>query len=1106
METTEIQELLQAYVRYGSETAFRELVKRYINLVYSTALRQLGGRAHLAEDVAQNVFTDLARKARKLPCDVLLGGWLHKHTCFVAATFLRSEQRRLNRENQAAQMNTFDDHSDENWKKIAPVLDDAINKLNSEDRDAVMLRFFEQRDFRSIGATLGVSDDTAQKRVSRALDKLRDLLVNHGVTLSAAALAALLANQTIGALPVTAAEKIAGTALTKAAGGLGVLKLFLSAKMGFALALITLAIFMPSIIGRISKKGFTANSKTDSVVSGSTQPQENKLANIASEKSPQLASHTSSPGGAAENLNSSNILITLTILSADSGRPIPNATVDLRAQAKKWVIKKLTTDGDGICDVEILPGLKTLELTTQISGFADTRLSWNVQRGDKIPAKYKLAIERAVLIGGRVLGPDDEPVAGAKVGFNHNDDPTSTTPPLSHEFAWIEVKTDEQGRWQINRIASDMLRRIYGSARHTNYVDSSLADASRDAGMEEKLKNREFVFRLGKGTTINGIVVDPNDSPVAEAKIIFGGRNMSGRRETKSLADGSFVLHGCKAAKEMLTAEAKGFATTTIEIDPSTNTGPYQLQLNRGKTLRLLIVDQAGAPVPKANVWLDTMPLRDSSKPNPQPVQANFESRADDDGRLVWDAAPEGELTFFIHKSGYMGLRSLKLEADNQEHVVTLPPALVVRGNVQNESGQPVPKFKIICGWPQKSFQPGTGREIWNPAWSNFERDWLTFSGGNYRHAFEDPLIFGMKNPGYLLKFEADGYASFVSRVIAPDEGEVEIDVVLRPATTPVVNVSLPNGTPAVRADVGLVSPGSKLGFIPGGFSRQNLQNGASLLATDGKGQFRLPADDAISRVIIAHPEGYADVTPAVLTANPSITLQPWGELDGTYLVGGKPMAGRELTLNLENGSYETLSYDFQNRARTDADGHFIFPKLLPGKHKLVALMHQQISMNSGSFQNAPLQDVEIRSGETTRITIGESGYTITARFVFPPGAHREAGMRFFASIHQHFPKPPAGIMNDREALKAWRETPEMRKLAQMPTYPFGENADGSWSAENVLAGNYEITVMAASFGNSKPGKPGDSWHGRKDISVPETPATGTIDAGDIELTLAPAK
>ena len=91
---TDSRQLLADYARNGSEEAFRELVTRYLSLVYSTAIRLVGGDAHLAEDVAQTVFVDLARKARTLPGDVMLGGWLHRNTCFVAAKTMRGERRR----------------------------------------------------------------------------------------------------------------------------------------------------------------------------------------------------------------------------------------------------------------------------------------------------------------------------------------------------------------------------------------------------------------------------------------------------------------------------------------------------------------------------------------------------------------------------------------------------------------------------------------------------------------------------------------------------------------------------------------------------------------------------------------------------------------------------------------------------------------------------------------------------------------------------------------------------------------------------------------------------------------------------------------------------
>jgi len=88
---TDSQRLLADYVRNGSEAAFRELVARYIDLTYSTALRLVDGDAHLAQDVTQTVFADLARMARTLSSEVMLGGWLHRHACFVAAKTMRGD-------------------------------------------------------------------------------------------------------------------------------------------------------------------------------------------------------------------------------------------------------------------------------------------------------------------------------------------------------------------------------------------------------------------------------------------------------------------------------------------------------------------------------------------------------------------------------------------------------------------------------------------------------------------------------------------------------------------------------------------------------------------------------------------------------------------------------------------------------------------------------------------------------------------------------------------------------------------------------------------------------------------------------------------------------
>ncbi len=210
------ERLLSEYVAHGSDSAFRELVSRYTDLVFTAALRLTDGDRHLAQDVAQTVFLDLARNARKLPREVMLGGWLHRHTCFVASKTMRSERRRQTREQHSVEMKALEDDSAEELARIASVLDAAINQLGEKDRAAILLRFFEKLNFRSVGEALGTNEDTAQKRVSRALEKLHALLRGRGATLSGTVLGTILAAEAVTAAPAGMAAMLAGTALASA--------------------------------------------------------------------------------------------------------------------------------------------------------------------------------------------------------------------------------------------------------------------------------------------------------------------------------------------------------------------------------------------------------------------------------------------------------------------------------------------------------------------------------------------------------------------------------------------------------------------------------------------------------------------------------------------------------------------------------------------------------------------------------------------------------------------------------------------------------------------------------------------------------------------------
>ncbi len=218
------QQLLRDFVA-GSEDSFRQLVDRHTNLVYSTALRRMNGDAHLAQDVTQLVFTELARKAPALTGHTALAGWLHQATRHQASQMARSEGRRKAREEKALAMDISPASHEASWNQLRPLLDEALDHLKSPDRDAILLRFFEQRNLAEVGHGLGTSEDTARKRVDRALEKLRTLLGRRGIHTSTSALAVLLGTYSVQSAPVGLAAGVASSALASAAsmGGLGLL-------------------------------------------------------------------------------------------------------------------------------------------------------------------------------------------------------------------------------------------------------------------------------------------------------------------------------------------------------------------------------------------------------------------------------------------------------------------------------------------------------------------------------------------------------------------------------------------------------------------------------------------------------------------------------------------------------------------------------------------------------------------------------------------------------------------------------------------------------------------------------------------------------------------
>ena len=210
MNDSDLQ-LLQSYARNNSQDSFATLVKRHLNLVFSAALRQVRS-PQLAEEVAQSVFADLAQSATKLKPDTILPAWLYEVTRRTAIDVVRRESRRQIREKVAHELTAMNATADD-WTHIEPFLDEAMHALDEIDRAAVLLRYFENKTLREVGETLGTSDDAAQKRVSRAVERLREFFAKRGVTAGASGLAVIISANAVQAAPIGLAATISTAAI-----------------------------------------------------------------------------------------------------------------------------------------------------------------------------------------------------------------------------------------------------------------------------------------------------------------------------------------------------------------------------------------------------------------------------------------------------------------------------------------------------------------------------------------------------------------------------------------------------------------------------------------------------------------------------------------------------------------------------------------------------------------------------------------------------------------------------------------------------------------------------------------------------------------------------
>jgi RNA polymerase sigma factor (sigma-70 family) len=1087
-------ELLRQFARDGSEAAFAELVRRHVDLVYSAALRQVDPDVQAAEDVTQVVFTDLARKAGKLGHLTSLAGWLYGSTRFEAMQHHRSKFRRITRETAAHAMSQMlaTAAPEPDWNRLQPVLDEAMCDLPDDDREAVLLRYFEKRPLAEVGARLGLSENTARMRVDRALDKLHAALGKRGITSTAAALGTVLGANVVASASPDLVERVnrAGANVWQrkrpviAGGGPG------------WLIPVTVALLLG--VGGLmwmNRQGWSG-ADSDSVAAAAAQPAANATpsetnSGMLSGRPAGSPTTENSAAGASASTNAepwTGPELRLKILTKDAGQPVPNVKVSYFSRVQEQVSKETTvTTRAGDARIKLRPELSRLEIKTQAEGFADMTLRWSPVLGDAIPTSYVLRLERGVLLGGTVVDPEGRPVAGANLAFNEDSPDPRAKSGESLEFSFFSITTDGDGRWKSQRIAESKAERT------SIYVTAiNLLPASSGPGWDTEelalLRRQAHVIKMGRGVVLRGIVVNKTGQPVTGARVMMmdgAGKN----HERTTALDGMFEFPGATPGiVSRIAIQAAGYAPKSVEVTRIDPEVPVRVVVDEGATLRLRLTDQAGKPVANAvasstkvvSVELFMPPLA--------------ERRSDQEGRIVWTNAPRETCQIDIRSEEYLVEMAIPVTASESEQTIVLVRPPLLRGRVTDaRTGSPLSKFHIALGWEQRHFLTQKS----NIEVSPIDRFHLDFTNGVFRHELKERLIIGPdRTQGFMVQFEAEGYQKYVSRPIGYGEGEVILDVAMETAADIDVTVLDPSGRPAARAELGLPRLGVTATLRAGRLFMENRRAQDSLFRADANGKLKLARDPDLDRIIVVHPSGFLDTRMALLEGDPVIRLQPWGRIAGSVKSVSKDLP---CTVSVQPLGGGRDGFFYEMGATADASGRFEVSRLPYGDVVVQQKVPDAGHPMPGATTLFRSRAATVVPGETTEVNFGGECW-IVGRLRVPPSLAIPAGTVWKGSLATPFPQPPPGLAEGNPEYYRWLNSPERVRATSNADYlPMVIHADGRFSVEGTTAGTFRLTIQitAPASGDVPPSGIAATY---LEVPIPENPASSEIDLGEVML------
>jgi len=740
-------------------------------------------------------------------------------------------------------------------------------------------------------------------------------------------------------------------------------------------------------------------------------------------------------------------------VEARTGRPLEGVSVFYQGSFDgKRRQATVVTGPTGEAVIEWAPGAKVayLNLTATMPKLVPVYINW---RGDKtdlaLPAEKVLRFEPGVTIGGVVRDEAGGPVAGASVTVYA---PPTESNQSNYVFQLGYPKTDAEGRWHLDEAPAE-LAEVWARAEHPEY---------REAGVKVS-RDLDAVTVMTRGLSVSGVVTDGEGRPVKGAKAVVGADVWGSPEKPNDLTDeqGKFTIRNCEAGPTIVTVQAEGFAPQFLDAKIGDKATPLAFRLEPGAVLRVRLVDVKGVPVAGAFIGPDTWRSHRS-----------IMDRKDTDaqGLYEWRSAPHDAVLYYAGKSGYMTQRHLSLTAAEGVQTVVLYPPLVASGGVTDaKTGEPLREFRVVQG---QQFE-GQDRAYWS------QNEATAFRDGRYKVTFTEP------SAALLLRVEAPGFKPADSRPLKNDEGSVTLDFKLDRVEMAAGVVLGTDGRPVAGVKVALATKDGRVDLQSGRFGRE-LNAPASTTDENGVFQFSPPGESFL--LVAAGDAGFAEVwSEDFKKAGALIDLQPWGKVEGTVTLGGKPGANQTVTFLPQRPQRAdgVWFYNYQYTTQTDADGGFAFDRVMPGPGTAARVVVTELGGGMSQHRYAWQEPADVLPGATAKVAIGGKGRPVVGRLVLdgPPGA--VAAVDWLRNEPVSIDPPP----------------PAVGPTVGPTSYAANIDKDGRFRIEDVPTGHYVLTVRANGPRGGRFGGPGgDLGQATVTLEVTGAPDTEPVDLGDVAV------